>query len=841
MKVKTLKRFTAIALSLICIVLSLPLYTSAADGDTASSAAAALSAADVPALLDLAEAAANGHIRRLYEEETDLYTAVFENADGSKTVYTFGEPIKYVAQSGEIRDKKTALTSSENGFTAADNDVVVSVPGSVSGTAAITHGGNTVTITPKDRAGMTAPAVLMSDNTVRFSEPLFAANSLSYTALPSGISSDIILNRYDGEYIFAFDIGVGALTVAAAENGIYSVADANGTPLFNFGDVVFTDSAGNYSFAELEFEPDGDGHYSLKVIADLDFLQSEDTVYPLAASVTVSSSVAGSAIKSINLYNKSFSDNPEYIYVGDRGIETTTNHVMSYGVMTFPGLAGNMQYAMVDENDIISFKLNLYCIRNCALGMMYTDFRAISGYTNGIVSYANLQINDTIAPVYADMGNNGEYNEVDLTVFSKYWKTDRNALKNGLVLTCGGVEGYFKKYGSPACSTSGKRPYYSLTYANERSMPQNPNTNIVPGALYRFVNVKTGQVLSSANGLQAVDSIDLNDDNQVFRISYYGKNEHLDIQGGSYYIQTLDNRFFTSNTGGPISLRSIIAGPGPDSSNLWYIISMPDGSFRFQSMRFSACSLVFNEYNSYLFNDNGDNSEIGNWRLVPHQLWYSQLNATGNWNAAGLDNVYFGSKDSQPVMNGTNNCLMRQGCFAASAAMILRNLGATMYGYDVRNSDAGMHQMQADPFTVLMANCKTNGAERSVADGKIVLAKNISRDANDIRAEDIYPYFGVKLKKLEGLTGNGVNNKALIRRFLLENPQGISVSFKKSGVYGNFHAMVFIGITHDINGNECFIACDPGVSSETYGRFITFTETDVYKFEWVHNVNTYQP
>ena len=54
MKVKTLKRFTAIALSLICIVLSLPLYTSAADGDTAGSAAATLSAAAVPALLDLA-------------------------------------------------------------------------------------------------------------------------------------------------------------------------------------------------------------------------------------------------------------------------------------------------------------------------------------------------------------------------------------------------------------------------------------------------------------------------------------------------------------------------------------------------------------------------------------------------------------------------------------------------------------------------------------------------------------------------------------------------------------------------------------------------------------------
>lgn len=841
MKVKTLKRFTAIALSLICIVLSLPLYTSAADGDTAGSAAATLSAADVPALLDFAEAAASGHIRRLYEEETDLYTAVFENADGSKTVYTFGEPIKYVAQSGEIRDKKTALASSENGFTAADNDVVVSVPGSVSGTAAITRGGNTVTITPKDRAGITAPAVLMSDDTVRFSEPLFAANSLSYTALPSGISSDITLNRYDGEYIFAFDIGVGTLTIAASENGIYSVTDANGTPLFNFGDVVFTDSAGNYSFAELEFEPDGDGHYSLKVIADPDFLQSEDTVYPLAASVSASVIMSGNyKIRSNNLFSRSgnFVTHTNYIMVGDQNPNGET--LLTYGWMQLPGLYDTNLFLAREASNIVSAKLNLYCINNNTLSMMNTELRQLAGFSDGISSYSTLMTADE-ANGYATayMGTISQYNEIDITSFAYHWKNNRKYAKNGIVLSCGQVSGYGKLYASPINPTSAQRPYISVTY-NSTSAPVIPNLGFDYDIPYRVIDKQTCRTISFDNSVLTASA----NINSAIKITYFDAPPYMSAKG--HLLMFDNNKYLKRNDDGTVS--ADLVGSAPTERNLWHIIKTGDDLYRIVPYNDFGKCLYFNSgslsLGSVIYDNANDMSDRFDWHII-YTKWYSQFNATGNWNAAGLDNVYFGSKDSQPVMNGTNNCLMRKGCFAASAAMILRNLGATMYGYDVRNPDAGMHRMQADPFTVLMANCKTNGAGWSVADGKIILANNSGRSANFVIAEDVAEGFKigedeVDVKPLSGFNSNETHNKELIKQFLLENPQGVLVAFKRDD--GSMHAVVVVGFKQLDNGLD-FIICDPGVSTRHDGLMVEFensrAKSSGCSFSSINNVNTY--
>ena len=825
MKVKTLKRFTAIALSLICIVLSLPLYTSAADGDTAGSAAATLSAADVPALLDFAEAAASGHIRRLYEEETDLYTAVFENADGSKTVYTFGEPIKYVAQSGEIRDKKTALASSENGFTAADNDVVVSLPGSVSGTAAITRGGNTVTITPKDRAGITAPAVLMSDNTVRFSEPLFAANSLSYTALPSGISSDITLNRYDGEYIFAFDIGVGALTIAAAENGIYSVADVNGTPLFNFGDVVFTDSAGNYSFAELEFEPDGDGHYSLKVIADLDFLQSEDTVYPLAASVTASVIMSGNyKIRSNNLFSRSgnFVTHTNYIMVGDQNPNGET--LLTYGWMQLPGLYDTNLFLAREASNIVSAKLNLYCINNNTLSMMNTELRQLAGFSDGISSYSTLMTADE-ANGYATayMGTISQYNEIDITSFAYHWKNNRKYAKNGIVLSCGQVSGYGKLYASPINPTSAQRPYISVTY-NSTSAPVIPNLGFDYGIPHRILNQQThGAISLCASMLTVGIEGDTNDSNNI-TITYFDAPLYMSAKG--HLLMFDNNKYLKRNDDGSVSAEMV--GSAPTESNLWHTIKMDDDLYRIVPYNdFGKClyldsdSLSIGPVTYDNANDMGDRFD---WCIVG-TTWYSQFVATDNWNTTGLENVYFNNHGV--FFKSGESSIMDEGCVITSIAMVLRNLGATMNGYDFRNISAGLHRMKADPYTVALANCALRGNEYTEVNGDGITQYWFPCSSDHSPVYTIWDRyknsFGYKCELTFSL---GNSPHSTLMNALREHPEGIVVYFKKGG---NTHGVTFIGYGAN---SDYFRLFDPGKSSESTGKNLLFKDfSDQYGYK----------
>ena len=55
---------------------------------------ATLAAEDIPYCIDPALAEARGHVNRLYLQEPDDYTVMFQNKDGSKTIYVFSHPVK---------------------------------------------------------------------------------------------------------------------------------------------------------------------------------------------------------------------------------------------------------------------------------------------------------------------------------------------------------------------------------------------------------------------------------------------------------------------------------------------------------------------------------------------------------------------------------------------------------------------------------------------------------------------------------------------------------------------------------------------------------------------------
>lgn len=55
---------------------------------------AQLSDADLPAVISRELADERQHVNRLYEQEPDDYTVMFQNRDGGKTVYVFSTPVK---------------------------------------------------------------------------------------------------------------------------------------------------------------------------------------------------------------------------------------------------------------------------------------------------------------------------------------------------------------------------------------------------------------------------------------------------------------------------------------------------------------------------------------------------------------------------------------------------------------------------------------------------------------------------------------------------------------------------------------------------------------------------
>ncbi|MDD4124812.1 MAG: hypothetical protein PHW77_03695 [Eubacteriales bacterium] len=62
------------------------------------------------------------HVKRLYDSE-DMYSIVFKNSDQTETKYVFNEPIKYVDDNGNVKDKSTELSYTDGAYINKENDV----------------------------------------------------------------------------------------------------------------------------------------------------------------------------------------------------------------------------------------------------------------------------------------------------------------------------------------------------------------------------------------------------------------------------------------------------------------------------------------------------------------------------------------------------------------------------------------------------------------------------------------------------------------------------------------------------------------------------------------------
>ena len=84
---------------------------------------AELASEDIPEMVSQVAIEQKVHVNRLWSQEEDLNTVIFQNRDGKKTMYYFTEPVKYKDKDGNIKDKKNKLTEQENTYTNAENDI----------------------------------------------------------------------------------------------------------------------------------------------------------------------------------------------------------------------------------------------------------------------------------------------------------------------------------------------------------------------------------------------------------------------------------------------------------------------------------------------------------------------------------------------------------------------------------------------------------------------------------------------------------------------------------------------------------------------------------------------
>ncbi len=330
-------------------------------GDTEN---ASLNRSDVPELIEYDTALEKGHVERNRANEPDLYTVSFKNADKSETMYLFAEPVKYVDQNGEVKDKSTTLTLSGTDLIMADNDVNVRFSQKSSSGISITKDEYNISMTPVGVSSANRTAFQSAKNTygnkVSYKNVFGTGTALEYTTIYTGVKEVIVLESYPENIKFTFIINTEGLSLVKQTNGAFSFKDpTTGQAVAEMTPVFCYDSAGNTAGGEIRIsELKKNSEYSVTIIPEENFLASKSTVYPVYVDPTITMNT-NSAIEDAVIYSGMPNNNFGSFYFNTVGYSDD-----GYGkgtlLIKFPTLANNNTFAQTHLGDITSAELSLY-------------------------------------------------------------------------------------------------------------------------------------------------------------------------------------------------------------------------------------------------------------------------------------------------------------------------------------------------------------------------------------------------------------------------------------------------------------------------------------------------
>lgn len=433
------------------------------------------------------------HTMRLYELE-DLNTYVFQNADGTRTVYFLDENVKFVNGEGKTVEKDLSLVANKQGYSIAQSNIGLTIPNDPSHGISLDYLGYTVTITPI--TGNTDITTVKKDNSVLYTG-IFSTNaSLKYTPLLSGVKEDILLSSYIPNASYSFTINTDGLYLCENDGKYFLAESAAGKPLFYLGDVITYDAIGKPSEGTMTVKTISEGaEYTVTVAADEAFLSDPTTVYPVTIdpSITVSDNTHGAnAIEDSPIYagypNRNFGT---YLYnpVG------TPDSTFGIGrtVVRLNGLINSNEYTSISASQITKVTFNAK--ESSGTSSQYINLYPLTGnttWTESTVTWNNIGSYTTSVNYGASM-NNGRWTEFDITGLVKAWKNGTYSGNAGFILT-NEKEANLKNFNSSECSTSANRPYVTMTYSTNISLNY-MNASIVEGGTRTLIatTIPSGQ------------------------------------------------------------------------------------------------------------------------------------------------------------------------------------------------------------------------------------------------------------------------------------------------------------------------------------------------------------
>lgn len=342
----------------------------------------------VPDIIGYGDAVSRNHIQRLYTDEgNDLYKIVFLNIDGTKTMYNFDFPVKFVDENGDIQDITLEIADSnveQAKYETASNSAVTTFSARLSDGISLSGNGTAikmVPILPDTVAGLATVSVdsnaessvlqeaqRIDKNTIEYSYDNYT--TIEYSLTYTGFKEDIVVSEYTGQTEYQFMLYTHGYTLTEIDSSYYLVDDT-GKIKASIGDIIiFTADNRNNTFGQIIPTTIVEKQeYLLTIVVDESFLSNENTVYPIRIDPTVEINYdnnGAGAIQDVTISSQaSSSGSSGSLYIGLRQSQGISRVLMKFPGLNLSSLGSNVeiQTATVTLRDLMceSTALSIDC------------------------------------------------------------------------------------------------------------------------------------------------------------------------------------------------------------------------------------------------------------------------------------------------------------------------------------------------------------------------------------------------------------------------------------------------------------------------------------------------
>lgn len=452
--------------------------------------------ADIPECLSEEALDIQGSSMRLPEEETDLNSIVYQNLDGTRSLYYFQDAVKYVDPSGQVKDKSNKLYRVPAGMTHdiytyqnVYNDIITKFPETLSQGQGILLENNDVKIkmlpwSNQNVRATTANAELFDETTISYAGVFGPTTSIKYSPTFNGVKEDIVLSQNPESDTLSFLLDIGSIK-AIKEGAQISLYD-KGKKIGFISEVIVYDSAEepNVTFDnEIILTPTGSpGEYLYTISLDKEFINDDSTIYPIYVDPTITINASGSGTTKTIVDAPIYSGIPSvnqgnniYNRIGYVGTSGNINYGTGRTLMKFPGLMSNSLFLSLADSEINNVSLMIAEVSGkSSSAIIRAHYYTGAAWTETGVTYNNCNWNglgNALSSVTVS-GSATSYRTFNITTAAKAWRNDPVLADKGIILknvTSESETSYEKAFSSSEASTN--KPYVTVTYTMRNFKP----------------------------------------------------------------------------------------------------------------------------------------------------------------------------------------------------------------------------------------------------------------------------------------------------------------------------------------------------------------------------------